>query len=200
MDMRTGALAFGAPETSMLVSAGAQLARFYKLPSRGGGALTEAHLPDMQAGIESATGVTSAIRSGINFMFLACGILGTAMSISFEKFLIDEELCGMVRKLESSIKVTDETIDLKTIKECGIGGEYITHPKTLEGCRTEFFIPDLFNRQNYDEWKNVGSKRLDQSATEALQKRLAAYQQPKIDHEVETALREYIAQRKKKLR
>lgn len=34
MDMKTGGLAVGAPELSMMVSATAQMARFYKLPSR----------------------------------------------------------------------------------------------------------------------------------------------------------------------
>jgi trimethylamine--corrinoid protein Co-methyltransferase len=45
-DMRTGALSIGAPELSIFVSCTAQLARFYNLPSRSGGGLTDAHAPD----------------------------------------------------------------------------------------------------------------------------------------------------------
>ena len=96
--MRTGGPVIGAPEYWMMVNANAQMARFYGLPSRSGGSLTDAHLPDMQAGIESAMALSTAIRSGINFILHGAGIMGTYIAMSFEKFMIDEELCGMVKK------------------------------------------------------------------------------------------------------
>ncbi len=196
MDMRTGALSIGAPELSMGVSATAQMARFYGLPSRSGGALTDSHFPDMQAGIESTLALTTAVRNGINFVLHSCGILGSYIAMSFEKFLIDEELCGMIRKLVKPIDLSDRAIDLETIKEVGIGGEYLTHPKTLERCRTEFFLPDLMNRQDYMGWKAAGKKRLDEAAADPLIRRFAAYQKPEIDPEIEGTLSRYAAQKK----
>lgn len=195
-DMRTGTLAFGAPELSMIVSAAAQIGRFYGLPTRGGGALTDAQIPDIQAGIESTLGLSTAARSGINFILLSCGLLGTAMAMSYEKFVADEELCGMIRKLLKPIDMSVEAMDLNTIKQVGTGGEYLTHPKTLERCRTEFFLPDLMNRQNYVEWKAAGKKRLGQKARQLVQKRLAAYEKPEIDPAIEQALSRYVARRK----
>jgi trimethylamine--corrinoid protein Co-methyltransferase len=115
----------------------------------------------------------------------------------YEKFLVDEELCGMVRRLLRPIEITDEAIDLKTIKGVGIGGEYLTHPKTLEHCRTEFFLPDLMNRQDYMSWKGAGQKRLDELAGEILPSRLAGYRTPEMDSGIEQALSEYVARRKK---
>lgn len=196
MDMRTGALSIGAPELSAIVSATAQIARFYGLPSRSGGALTDAHFPDMQAGIESTLALTTAVRNGINFILHSCGILGTYIAMSYEKFVADEELCGMVWELVKPIEISDEGIDLETIKRVGIGGEYLTHPKTLERCRTEFFLPDLMNRQNYQGWKASGKKRVDQEATNVVRKRLATYKRPEIDPEIEWALSQYVAKRK----
>jgi trimethylamine--corrinoid protein Co-methyltransferase len=196
MDMRTGALSIGSPEVSMVVSATAQMARFYGLPSRSGGALTDSHFPDMQAGIESTLALTTAVRNGINFVLHSCGILGSYIAMSFEKFLIDEELCGMIRRLVKPIDLSDEAIDLETIKGVGIGGEYLTHPKTLERCRTEFFLPDLMNRQDHMGWKVAGKKRLDEAAADLLIRRLAAYQKPEIDPEIERALSRYVSQRK----
>ena len=46
MDMRTGALAIGSPELSIIAAASTQLARYYGLPSRCGGALTDANNPE----------------------------------------------------------------------------------------------------------------------------------------------------------
>ncbi len=196
MDLRRGSFSCGGPELSMLASAGAQIAKFYGLPSRGGGALTDAQVPDIQAGVESAIALTTSIKSGVNFMFLAGGILGACMAMSYEKFLVDEELCGMVRRLMKPIDITDLTTDLATIKEIGIGGHYLAHPNTLERCRTEFFLPDLFRRQNYQEWKTGENNRLDQSASHLVKKRLAEYEPPELDSGIKKTLQKYIAKRK----
>ena len=196
IDMKTGALAIGAPENAMLVNATAQMAKFYNLPSRSGGALTDAHFPDIQAGMESAMSLIEAVSTGINFVLHACGILGSFMEMSFEKFLIDEDLCGMVKKMHQPIEVTDDTIDLPMIKNVGIGGHYLTQPKTFQLCRTEFFIPDVIKRQSYDSWKNTGKKRLDQEASEALARRLEAYQKPDIDPAIERDLVKFVEARK----
>ena len=99
MDMRTGGLSIGAPELSMIVSCTAQMARFYQLPSRSGGGLTDANFPDAQAGIQSAMALITAARNGINFILHACGILSAYVAMSYEKFMIDEELCGITKKL-----------------------------------------------------------------------------------------------------
>lgn len=196
IDMKTGALAIGAVENAMLVAGTAQMARYYNLPSRSGGALTDAHFPDIQAGMESAMSLFTAIRSGINFVLHACGILGSFVEMSFEKFLADEELCGMVKKMHQPIDMSDAAIDVAMIKEVGIGGQYLTHPKTFELCRTEFFVPDLIKRQSYDSWKETGGNRLDQEATKVLEQRLESYEKPDIDPGIERDLAKFVAGRK----
>ena len=198
MDMRTGGLAIGCPELSVVVSATAQMARFYRLPSRSGGGLTDAHFPDGQAAGESVLALSTAARNGVNFILHSAGILGSYIAMSFEKFLIDEEMCGIVRKLIKPIDVSDEAIDVEMIKRVGIGGQYLTQPKTFKLCRTEFYNTDFLNRQNYAAWKSAGSKRIDQVATESLSHRLADYEKPPIDPDVETALSVFIAGRKNK--
>ena len=196
MDMRTGGLSIGAPELSMIVSCTAQMARFYQLPSRSGGGLTDANFPDAQAGIQSAMALSTAARNGINFILHACGILGSYVAMSYEKFMIDEELCGMVKKLIESIDINDASIDLETIKEVGIGGNFLTQPKTFELCRTAFFLPKLMTVQDYDGWQSGGGKRVDERASDVLHKRLANYEKPDIDPAIESELSEYVTRRK----
>ena len=197
MDMRTGGLAVGCPELSMLVSATAQMARFYSLPSRSGGSLTDTHVADAQAAGESALSLSAAVRSGIHLILDSAGILGSYLAMSFEKFLIDEEMCAILRKLITPIDFSDEAIDVEMIKTVGIGGQYLTQPQTFKRCRTEFYTTDFFNRQNHAGWKSAGSKRIDQTATQKVSQRLAAYEKPVIDLEVKSALTTYIAKRKK---
>jgi trimethylamine--corrinoid protein Co-methyltransferase len=82
------------------------------------------------------------------------------------------------------------------IKNVGIGGQYLTQPKTFQLCRTEFYLSDLMNRQNHTGWAAAGGKRIDQAATEMLGQRLAAYEKPELDAAVEDALSAYVAGRK----
>ncbi|MEW5816445.1 MAG: trimethylamine methyltransferase family protein, partial [Spirochaetota bacterium] len=191
-DMKTGGLAAGAVETSNIIAATAQIARYYNLPSRGGGALTNAHVPDIQAGIESAVSLLISARSGINFILHSCGILNSYLSMSFEKFLIDEELCGMVKRLLSPMKITDDEIGLATIKEVGIGGEYLSQPLTIELCKTEFFPSEVLYRNSYEMWDKGGRKRADETARQILKERIAGYEKPPIDEGIEKALAEYV--------
>jgi trimethylamine---corrinoid protein Co-methyltransferase len=193
MDMKSGGLSIGAPALSRNISYTAQMARYYKLPSRSGGGLTDALFPDAQAGAESALALSTAVRAGINVILHACGILGAYIAMSFEKFIIDEEICGVARKMLQPVEASHESIDLDVIKNVGPGGQYLTHPTTFKRCRSEFFIPDLMCRSNYESWQKAGSKRLDQVATDKVNLRLASYVKPDIDPGIEKDLKKYVA-------
>lgn len=196
MDMKTGALSIGAPELSKNVNYTAQMARFYNIPSRSGGGLTDSLYPDAQAGAESALALYTAARNGINVILHACGILGSYIAMSFEKFMIDEEVCGMVRQMLKPIDITDESIDIDMIAKVGPGGQYLTNPKTFKLCRTEFFLPDLMARTNYDSWAASGKKKIHQLADDKVSQRLAKYEKPDIDPAIELELTEYVNNRK----
>jgi trimethylamine--corrinoid protein Co-methyltransferase len=196
MDMKTGALSIGAPELSKNIHLVAQMARFYNLPSRSGGGLTDSLCTDAQAGAESALALYTAARGGINFVLHACGILGSYIAMSFEKFLVDEELCGMVRNMIKPVSLTDEAIDLDIIKQVGIGGQYLTHPKTFKLCRTEFYMPSLMSRKNKDAWAKAGRQHIYQIAEDKVAQRLAAYERPDIDPDIEKQLTDYVEKRK----
>jgi len=99
IDMGSGALAIGSPELSMLIAAHAQLARRYGLPSRSGGALTDASYPDAQAGFESMMSLLTTVNSGVDFVLHSAGILSSYLAFSYEKLVLDDEMCGMVRRL-----------------------------------------------------------------------------------------------------
>jgi len=196
MDMKTGGLSIGAPELSKNIVYTAQMARFYDLPSRSGGGLTDSMSVDAQAGVESALGLYTAARNGINFILHSCGILGSYIAMSYEKFIVDEELCGMVQQILKPLPITDESIGLEMIKDVGIGGEYLTHPKTLQLCRTEFFLPNLMSRSDYDTWAMDGKKKTGELADEKVSHRLAAYEKPDIDPDIEKELTQFVVNRK----
>jgi len=199
MDMRTGCLSMGAPEVARISSATVQMAKFYNLPARSGSANTDAHFPNAQAGFESALNLYVALQNGSNFILHAAGILGAYNAMSFEKFIIDEEVCSQILESLKPVKITDESIDLDLIKEVGIGGNYLTHPKTYEQCRTAFYLSDLVNRRGFFDWQDAGAKPITARATEILNERLAQYVKPDIDPQLEKDLLSYVQKRKQKL-
>jgi trimethylamine--corrinoid protein Co-methyltransferase len=198
MDMRTTISAVGAPETCMIASATIQLAQFYQLPCRTGGILTDAHLPDAQALAEGTLLMSTVIRNGANLIVHSCGQISSFMAISFEKWLIDEEVCQMIRTVMSQVPVTAETLAVDTIKSVGVGGEYLTHPTTFERFRT-LSQSGVFNRRIHSEWFQRGAKRVDSEAAAELHRRIESYQKPLIDEGLESELNQYVARRKAQL-
>lgn len=194
-DMRTVTSAVGAPEAVVLASAVTQLAQYYHLPCRTGGMLTNAHSPDAQATAEGTLMLSTAVRNGANFILHACGQLGSYISMSFEKWLIDEEVCRTLRRVLSCMQIDADSIDLETIKQVGIKGNYLLHPTTFNHCR-DLYRPELFTRSDYAGWRRTGAKRVDKEATEQLVKRLTRYQRPAIDTGLEQTLNNFVQGRK----
>lgn len=191
-DMRSGNLSIGAPESSIFVSANAQMAQYYGILGRSGGNLTDAHIPDIQAGIESALCLMTAMRSGTSFLLHSCGILGAYISMSYEKFIIDEEIIAMVRHILRPVEISETTIDLETIREVGAGGEFLSHPKTFEHFRKEHFDTTLFNRLGYNDWKHKDNKDILVKAGEIVKQRLDHYEKPEIDPDIADRIDRYI--------
>jgi trimethylamine---corrinoid protein Co-methyltransferase len=173
------------------------MAQFYNLPARSGCAVTDAHFPNAQAGFESALNLYVALQNGSHFILHAAGILGSYKAMSFEKFIIDEEVCSQILESLKPVPITDESIDLDLIKEIGIGGNYLTHPKTYEQCRTAFYLSNLVNRNGFSDWQEDGAKHITDKAAEIVNERMSAYVKPDIDPQVEKDLLTYIQKRNK---
>lgn len=195
-DMRTGALSMGAPEVARIAAATIQMAKFYNLPARSGGAITDAHFPNAQAGFESALNLYVALQNGSNFILHAAGILGAYNAMSFEKYIIDEETCSQILESLTPVKISNESIDLALIKDVGIGGNYLIHPKTYDQCRTAFYLSNLVNRKGFADWQEDGAKHINDRATDILKERILQYVKPDIDPQLEKDLLSYIQKRK----
>ncbi len=195
LDMKTTISSVGAPETCVIASATVQLAQFYRLPCRTGGILTDAHVPDAQALAEGTLLMSTVIRNGANLIIHSCGQISSFMAMSYEKWLIDEEVCQMIRTILSQVPVTPETLDVDTIKSVGVGGEYLTHSTTFERFRTLSQV-GIFNRRAYGGWFQRGANRVDTEATVNLFQRLESYEKPPIDEGLEKELKDYVDRKK----
>ena len=189
VDLRTGNLAIGSPESVKMFSVIAQLARFYGLPSRGGGSLTDALIPDSQSGFESMMLLLTSVISGINFMLHSAGLLENYMTMSYEKFVIDDEMLGMAKSFGQGFTINEDTLAVDTIMKVGGGGNFIADEHTFKHMK-DMRIPIISARDNYAGVKEL--TETSQRAHEYCKTVLQDYQAPPLDEKIEAELGKYI--------
>jgi len=189
--MVSGDPLFGIPEYWAAMTATVELARSLGLPCRAGAAITDAHVPDMQAGIESAAGMASVIQAGVNFILHGAGILSALNAISFEKLVIDDEMVGMLRILRTGFPVDEESTAVDVIDHVGTGGNYLLEDHTAAHCRDNQ-RPSFFNRRRYDAWQQHGGRDIVSEAARQVQARLEAFSAPDLDPTTRRQLDEYL--------
>ena len=194
--MRYGTLSIGAPEMAINTAATAQLARFYNLPSRSGGALTDSKLCDSQSGSESMMGQLMSTLSGTNFVLHSAGMLETYMVASYEKFILDDEICGTCKRIKSGENITEERLAVDLISEVGPGGEYLTNEHTFRNFRTEFYQPILADRSNFGTWQKNGALSIEKRANAKWKEILANYTEPELPGDLERDLRKFVDRKK----
>ena len=192
VDMHTGALSIGSPEMTLNTAATAQMARFYGLPVRSGGAVCDAKSPDAQASYESMMGLLTARFCGINFVLHSAGILESYNCMSYEKFIIDDEMCGMVKRIKRGYEVNPETLAIDIIKEVGPGGHFLDKDHTFDHFRTEFYQPQLSNRDDFVSWQTKGSPQSMETANKKYKDILETYEAPELPADVDKDLLKFI--------
>jgi trimethylamine--corrinoid protein Co-methyltransferase len=134
----------------------------------------------------------AAVNSGADFVLHAAGILGSFISFSFEKFVIDDEMCDMVRRFRQGIAVTPETLAYEVIAKVGPGGNFLMEPHTLKRCRTEFWQPSLGDREGVEKWITNGRPDEVTRARRHWQELLKQHQDPPLSDVVARQLQAFI--------
>jgi trimethylamine--corrinoid protein Co-methyltransferase len=174
MDPRTSICSFGSPEQGLMAVAMVQIARFYGLPVYINVGLTDAKLPDAQAGVEKATTMLLGLLAGAD-TFGHCGICGTDHAGSLLWLAFDSEIMNYVKRIAGGFEVNAETLATELVRAVGPGGNFLAEPHTVEHFRKELWLPSaIWTRLSYESWQNQGGSsfadRLGERVKEILQK------------------------------
>lgn len=189
-NMKLGTVALGAVETGLISAASAQLAKYYGLPIRSVGGVTEAKVEDIQAGLERSATLMQAALAGVNYITCA-GTLDSTMLESEPLLLLDDQWCGAVARIREGIIVNSETMALDLIKEKGFSGHYLAEEHTVQHFKREQYIPSLLVRDPHATWLKEGSKNALDLAREKVTAVLAAHQPFPLDPAVAKELAAY---------
>ncbi len=107
----------------------------------------------------------------------AAGMMESMLSVSYEQYIIDDEILGMASKLLHGIDVDDDTLAFDAIVEVGPGGNFMMSPHTLKYLRTEFFEGNgISDRLSHQEWFAAGALDTMERAKRIVRDKLS--QQP----------------------
>ncbi|NLG24127.1 MAG: hypothetical protein GX558_02120, partial [Clostridiales bacterium] len=158
-DPRTMLCSFGAPNQALLAIASAQMGRFYGIDAGSNSALSDALMPDFQCGFEKAFSALYGALAGT--VSIGCqGITGADQGFSFEQLVIDDEWLDACNYVAGGIEVNEETIAEELIHEVGIGGNFLGEEHTAKHLRRNFWPSRLFDRYDFDRWKQLGATEL----------------------------------------
>jgi len=191
-DQKCATACLGAMEAMLLGCSYIQIAKYYKLPTHMYIGLSDAKVIDAQCGFETGIGLVLGALAGIN-VISGPGMLDFENCQSFEKLVIDNELCGMALRMAKGVKVEDETIAFDLIKKVGPGGVYLAERHTLEWIRKEQFIPsEIIDRREWKAWKDSGGKDITKRAHEVVERKLREHKPEPLPKDVQENLDNFV--------
>jgi len=176
-DMRYETTPMGAVETMMIDCAYSEIGKYFGLPTQAYMGMSDAKLLDAQTGLESSMGATLAALAGINNVS-GPGMLDFESCFSLEKLLIDNEICGMTKRLVSGIVPRDDFPAIPRFEELLEEQHLLISQHTRKYLREEHFMPGpSLDRANRSRWREEGSTTLGDRA-HAEVKRLVSHHTP----------------------
>lgn len=191
-EMSCGLLTIGSPEDAVVSLVNGQLAKYYQIPCRISGALSDSKLMDSQAAYESAITLMMAQMAGGNFILHSAGIIETYNCTSYEKLIVDNEIIGYLKRINQGMIVDDDTLAFDVVKEVGPGGTFLVEEHTLEWFRQEFYRPTLSDRRSYEQWKSHGALSAEQAANRKWKEILAGYGESTLSPDIDAQMKKYI--------
>ena len=192
IDDRHGTLTIGSPESALFVAFAGQMGRFYGIPSRAGGGLTDGKAVDFQSGLESMFLQFVTATSGVDFVLNAVGILESYSAVSPEKFLLDCEALRYLDRFHDGVSVDADGFPFDLMTERGPGGHFLDDHQVTDATTGRRPGPETMDKRSFGEWHDDGAASSFEAAHHQVQHRLAEYERPAIDPAIERRLDAYV--------
>ena len=96
--------------------------------------------------------------AGANIVY-GLGMLETGLCQSFEKLVIDNEICGMALRMVKGIECSQEALAYDLIEKVGHGGNYLAEAHTLKWLSKEHSFPSLIiDREPREAFQEKGAR------------------------------------------
>lgn len=189
IDLRTGAFSGGGGEIAILNAGAAQLANHLGLPSGVAASMSDAKAVDAQMGMEKGLSSLACGLSGANMVYESAGMMASLLGVSFEAFLLDNEMLSHVNRMIRGIEVSDDTLAFEAMKNVITGeGHFIGEDQTMKAMERDYFYPKLADRLEPTAWVEAGAndawKLANDKVRQVLSQHQPNYVAPEIDRKI----------------
>ena len=199
MDPRTGICSFGSPEQGIMATAMIQIARSYGFPVYVNVGLTDAKVPDAQAGMEKAATLLLGVLAGAD-TFGHCGICGTDHAGSLLWLAFDDELMSYTKRIARGFAVDDEHLATGVIHSVGPAGNFLAEEHTVRHFREELWLSSpIWTRQSYDPWQSEGATSFADRLRSRVTDILASHEPQPLDESLSREIDRIVASAEREL-
>jgi trimethylamine--corrinoid protein Co-methyltransferase len=183
LDMRTGAITYGAPDFRLTNSAFADIYHYYGLPiwSTVG---SDAHCLDAQAAMEHACATLMAALDGANLIH-DVGYLGQGLLSNPASIVMCSEIISYVKRIVRGFDISREKMAFDVIRDVGPGGHFLTSMHTKTHFQEELWQPKFLNRDSPDAWAKKGGQRYEDVVTQKTLEILETHQPEPLPEDVQ---------------
>ena len=199
VNLKAGSPSFGTAESVAASYVVGQIARRFDVPLRCSGGFTSSQCVDAQSTNESVNSLNAAILCGSHFILHAAGWMESALTMSYEKFVIDADYLGALHKFVKGVSLDDDQFASGAFAEVGPGNHFFGCEHTLANYEHAFYESELFSTMPFEQWEEEGSLDIAQRANLKWKQMLEDYQKPELDPGVDEELREFIQRRKSEM-
>lgn len=191
-DMRTALCVYSPPEQFLINSTCLQMAiDFYRVPTRIMAGMTDSKEIDIQAGYETMQNMLMGLMTGGHMVEQVFGVLDAVMTISYEKFIIDEEMMSRAIRICEGVDTSEKAMSLNVIQEVGPGGNYVTHKDTFTKFKNPW-RPTVSFWESYAKWEGKGKETVLARANKAYKAILAGRPEMMIPPDLDRDLRKFL--------
>ncbi|MGR3616199.1 MAG: trimethylamine methyltransferase family protein [Paracoccaceae bacterium] len=190
IDLRTGAFSGGGGETAWLNAASAQVSNWLGLPSGVASSMTDAKAIDAQYGMEKGLTSLAAALAGGNLIYESSGMTAALLGVSFEGFVLDDEMHSHTYRVLRGAEVTEDTLGYDAICDAVLGeGHFLGGSQTLSAMERDYFYPALADREEPRTWALAGSKDAWDVAKDKARTILKTHHPDYLDPSVDALIR-----------
>ncbi|MGH1477326.1 MAG: trimethylamine methyltransferase family protein [Geminicoccales bacterium] len=191
VDLRTGAFCGSGGEISAMNAAAAQIGNHLGLPTGVASSMADSKAADAQMGAEKALSAVACGLAGANMVYESSGMMASLLGVSFEAFVLDNEMIANVHRIIRGIEVSDDTLGFEAIRDVVTGeGHFLGGDHTLRAMERDYFYPTLANRDTPAVWDESGAPDAWDVARAKAKEILAEQRVGYLDQKMDAHLRD----------
>ena len=159
MDYSSAIHTYASPEHMICQAVARDLAQFYKIPTWGRAGTTDSKIVDQQAAFESGQEILMQALCGENLIH-DVGYIESGLTASWDAMVLADEFISVAKRVVRGFELSEDTLALDLIDRVGPSGNFLSEMHTVENFKKETFIPDMIDREIFQNWQGKGAMTL----------------------------------------